>query len=115
MGEDLYKREYNEPLSRASLYEFMYEKFPEMKKSLTVDFLKNNRKAVLPECFSDSESNTKQIHKFLSKHPDFSGKKFRIVFASGCVFAVTEQNVTEITGIIREISLQAQNPGQSDV
>lgn len=115
MGEELYKKEYGEPLSRASLYEFMYEKFPEMKKSLTVDFLKNNRKAVLPECFSDYEPNAKHIHKFLSKHPDFSGKKFRIVFASGCVFSVTEHGVTEITDIIREISLQAPNPEQSDV
>ena len=110
IGSELYKKEYHAPLSRSSLYEFMYEKLPEMRKSLTVDFLKNNRKAVLPECFSDSSENAKQIHKFLAKHEKFIVKKFRLVFAADCIFAITDEGVSEITDIIREFSLQDQNP-----
>ena len=106
LGEALYSEEYNAPLSRAALYEFMYKKFPKTKKSLTVDFLNNNRKAVLPKCFLDSDKDTKNLHKMISKTESFAGKKFRLVFAAGCVFAITECEVTEITSLISEFSLQ---------
>ena len=108
LGDKLYKKEYSAPLSRTALYEFMYENFPKMKKSLAVDFLNNNRKAALPECFTDSSENAKQIHKLLSKHEKFNGKKFRLIFASDCIFSVTEDSVTEVTELIREFSLQDQ-------
>ena len=75
----------------------MYNLYPETKKSLVVDFLQNNHKAKLPEIFEDANENAKQLHKKLAQSEAFQNKKFRLIFAADCVFAVTENSVTELS------------------
>ncbi len=96
IGEKLYEKELSAPLSRSDLYVFMYELFPEAKKSLVVDFLQNNHKAKLPNILEDTNENAKQLHKKLVQSDMFRNKKVRLVFAAECVFAVTEEMVTEL-------------------
>ncbi|MBQ2968091.1 MAG: DUF4080 domain-containing protein [Clostridia bacterium] len=96
LGEDLYREEFEAPMSRNDLYVFMYKHFPEHKKSLVIDFLKNNYKAKLPEIFTDEYPDAKQLHKKLSKSDTFKDIKFRLVFAADSVFAISENCVTEI-------------------
>ena len=97
IGEKLYEAERIAPLSRSDLYVFMYNLYPETKKSLVVDFLQNNHKAKLPEIFEDANENAKQLHKKLAQSEAFQNKKFRLIFAADCVFAVTENSVTELS------------------
>ena len=96
IGESLYKKEISAPLSRSDLYVFMYELYPETKKSLVIDFLQNNHKAKLPAIFEDANENAKQLHKKLAQSEMFQNIKFRLIFAADCVFAVTEEQVTEL-------------------
>ena len=106
LGQKLFEAEYNAPLSRTALYEFMYKIIPEHKKSLTIDFIKNNRKAKLPECFADEPHSQKDYHKILASISEFKDIKFRLIFASGSVFAITERDVIDVTDILQK------NPSQ---
>ncbi len=106
LGEKLFKAEYHEPLSRTNLYEFLLEFIPEHKKSLTIDFIKNNRKAKLPECFADEPHSQKEFHKILTSMPDFKDIKFRLIYASNSIFAVSENDVKDVTDILQNTSLQ---------
>ncbi len=100
LGQKLYKTEYTAPLSRSGLYIFMCEYAPQTKKSLAVDFLTYNRKAMLPDIFLDNVPNAKELHKKLSALPQFQNLRFRLVFTAGCAFAVTDKEVIEVTDII---------------
>lgn len=106
LGKKLFEAEYDEPLSRTNLYEFLLEFIPEHKKSLTIDFVKNNRKAKLPECFADEPYSQKEFHKILVSMPEFENVKFRLIYASNLILAVSETDVIDVTDILQNASLQ---------
>ncbi|MBR4030065.1 MAG: hypothetical protein IKJ06_01555, partial [Clostridia bacterium] len=95
-----YEKEMSAPISRTNLYELMYKILPDMKKSLTIDFLKNNRKAKLPVCFEDEPYNHKEHRKILAESPMFKDKKFKLIYASDCVFLVSDDLVTDVTNLL---------------
>lgn len=103
LGNLLYEKEMSAPISRTNLYEFMYEILPDMKKSLSIDFIKNNRKAKLPVCFSDEPYNHKEHRKLLSQSDEFKDKKFKLIYASDCVFLVSDDLVEDVTHLVQSI------------
>ncbi len=102
LGEKLCETENKAPLSRAGLYTFLYEQIkdvPNIKQSLVTDFLTHNRKAPVPDVFLDSVEDAKKLHKKLAALPQFKDIRFRLVFAAGRAFAVSDNAVEDVTDL----------------
>lgn len=95
IGEKLYQKEKQGPVSNTGLYEFLYEMFGKrIKLSLALDFMENNRKSKLPDFLDEEIPDLKEKHKQLYKNPLYKDKKVRIVKTCDKYFIITDDEVT---------------------
>ena len=95
IGEKLYEKEKQGPVSNVGLYEFLYEIFGnKIKLALAVDFMENNKKSKLPDFLDEEIPDLKERHKKLHKDPLYKDKKVRIVKTCDKYFIITDDEVT---------------------
>jgi len=91
IGKELYNIEYNAPLSKSRLYCAMLKILGNnYKEALALDFLDSNKKAYLPEEFTEEIPNIKELHNKIKKIEQFKNKKIRLTAFCGKTYIVCE-------------------------
>ena len=91
IGKELYNIEYNAPLSKSGLYCAMLKILGNnYKEALALDFLDSNKKAYLPEEFTEEIPNIKELHNKIKKIEQFKNKKIRLTAFCGKTYIVCE-------------------------
>lgn len=98
IGERLFLEEYTAPLSKNKLYEVLLDILGmEFKEVLALDFLDNNKKANLPEIFTDKIPNLKELHKKIKMLNDFKDKKIRLTVICGKTYIICEDGIYNLS------------------
>ena len=98
IGKKLFKIEYNAPLSRTGLYTALLKILgEEYKEALALDFLDNNKKAYLPEEFTDEIPDIKELHNKIKKLEQFRNKKIRLTAFCGKTYVICEDGNFDIS------------------
>ena len=92
IGEKLWQKEKEAPLSKTALYVFLYEYFGEKSKlSLVFDFMTNNEKTSLPEKLY--EPLEKEVFKEFCQKEEYKGKKIRVEKVGECYLILCEKEI----------------------
>ena len=77
IGEKLWQKEKDAPISKTGLYVFLFEYFGEKSKlSLVIDFMRSNPKTALPDKLK--EEVDKELFKELCSKEEYTGKRIRV-------------------------------------
>ena len=92
IGEKLWQKEKEAPLSKTALYVFLYEYFGEKSKLMLVkDFLQNNEKTTLPEGLK--ETVEKDVFRDFCQREEYMGKRIRVEKVDDCYLILCEKDI----------------------
>lgn len=97
IGEKLFIEESISPISKNKLYEVMLDILgKDFKEVLALDFLDNNKKATLPDVFTDEIENIKDLHKKVKGLDEFKNKKIRLTAVCGKTYVICEDGIYDL-------------------